>query len=136
MPETTRQLAPLIGFLTRPCVIGAIVGLLVSNVVIHYSYTYAITHDSSIINFIYYLWQKEYRLLQFSVSLLPIGVGYYYGRLREELSESRKGAEQLRRVISINEQLKTERIDKSYLDLKLITREKEVIGLSCCWTKQ
>jgi len=72
--------------------------------------------------------QKEYRWLQFTVSLFPIGIGFYYGRLREELFESRKNAELLRGLIS-TEQPEAESSDSENLDIILTPREKEVLGL-------
>lgn len=65
---------------------GCLTGLFVSIAVIAYSYDYAIGHDPTIVNFQHYLFQKPYRPLQFFVSLLPIAVGYFFGRSRERLA--------------------------------------------------
>ncbi len=63
---------------------GALIGLGVSIAIISYTYHYAALHDSSITNFYYFLFQKQYRILQFAVSLFPVGIGYFLGSERSE----------------------------------------------------
>ncbi|MDP1809502.1 MAG: sensor histidine kinase [Actinomycetota bacterium] len=65
-------------------IIGAAIGLAISILIIVYSYDYAISADPRIIGFWFYLTQKPYRLLQLSVSLFPIGIGYFVGKEHQE----------------------------------------------------
>lgn len=64
---------------------GALIGALLALGVVAYSYDYAVRHDPRITNFWYYLTGKQYRPLQLVVSLLPIAVGYFWGRSRQRL---------------------------------------------------
>jgi two-component system sensor histidine kinase DegS len=96
--------------LTLP-VIGAFVGAVVTLAVITYSYNYARANDPSITDFWYYLWQKQYRLLQFVVSLFPIVIGFFYGRGQKEKANLRLAARE-------NQELYRETLEKQeVLDL-------------------
>lgn len=119
-----------IDYAARPCVVSAFVGIIISLLIILYTYNYAVSHDPTITNFASFLIQKQYRLLQFIVSLFPIGLGYYYGRLREELSESEKNAELLRRLIASKRKLREDEktnIRRNPRISALSPREKEIL---------
>ncbi len=68
--------------LPMKCVLA---GMLVSILVISYSYNYALRVDPSVHSLWSYLSGRQYRLLMFSVSLLPIPLGYFFGRARQRL---------------------------------------------------
>ncbi len=116
-----------------PVVIGCLAGLSISIGVIAYSYDYAVGHDPSILNFQHYLFQKPYRPLQFGVSILPVVVGYFFGRSRERLLALRAlYYEAVVEKARLEEGLK---IDvKSFVPeslQKLTEREREILQLVC-----
>lgn len=70
----------------------------------------------------------------FTVSLFPIGIGYFYGRLKEEIFESRQSAELLRRLMVADQRIKTvgpapKDEPASTLDILLSPREIQIIKL-------
>ncbi|MDP1809540.1 MAG: response regulator transcription factor [Actinomycetota bacterium] len=116
-----------------PAIAASLVGLGVALVVIGYSYNYAVKHDPQIINFQYYLTEKPYRPLQFAVSLLPIAVGYFFGRSRERLLALRNLYYE-----AVIEKAHQSNYPKLSLDAfeaaslqRLTLREREVLGLVC-----
>lgn len=109
------------------------IGLLVSLSILIYSYNYAWRHDPKITDYVYYLLEKPYRFLQFFVTLLPIAVGYYFGRARERLLALRALSydllsDHLRHKSNPNVDMESFVSD----NLSFLTRrEREILGLLC-----
>ena len=113
--------------------IYSLVGILAASAIISYSYKYAALHDPTIKNFFHYLIQKQYRFLQFTVTLLPIPLGFFFGRLQEELAATRAREKLLRFLLSqqqINYNLASKLNHSSIpFNFNLSPRETEILKL-------
>lgn len=98
MPEPSSRGNKKLAWKPSPSLIGAGVGFIVSMAIIIYSYIYALARDPQIANYLHYLVQKQYRLLQLIVQLFPVAIGYFWGRGREERARLKAVAQEKTRL--------------------------------------